>query len=108
MIATSLITGYRATALSGKPHYMLTRTTVWVEEAVPADNPADAAYDAALKGSDQTPTLTTIDKPCFVLGFADATGPVVLLGGLVVLIAAIWKRQRARRRAVAQIDPGQV
>jgi hypothetical protein len=108
MIATSLYTGHRATVLSGKPHYMLTRTTIWVEEVIAADNDSDAAYDAATRETDQPPTPTTVDKPCFVLGFADATGPVVLMGGSILLVIALWRRWRRPRPVVGQTEVGQV
>ena len=107
MIATSLYTGHRATALSGKPHYMLTRTTVSVMEEVPPDNPGDAAFDQAQREAGDS-TAIPVEKPCFVLGFADRTGPVILAGGLSVLVATWWSRRRKRGRAVGQTDPGQV
>jgi hypothetical protein len=108
MIATSLITGHRATALSGKPHYLLTRTTVPVEEYVPPDNPSDAAFEAAQRDAGESPALGSVDKPCFVLGLADATGPVVLIGAFIVLIGAWWSRRKRHKPAVAQTGPPQV
>ena len=107
MISTSLITGHRATALSGKPHYMFTRTTVSVDEDVPSDSAADVARQQALREAGVS-TVLPVDEPCFVLGFADATGPIVVLGGAIVLIAWAWKRWRGRPRAVGRTGPGQV
>jgi hypothetical protein len=96
MIATSLITGRRATAMSGRPHYMLTRISVLVMEEVPAENAGDAAFDAAMREAGESPAIP-VEKPCFVLGFADATGPFILAGGSILLLACWWKRRQAAR-----------
>ncbi len=94
MIATSFITGHRAKAITGKDHYLLTATRLLVDVEVAPDNPADAAFDAAQREAGET-TLIPEWKPIFVLGFADATGPVVVGGGLVLL--AWWSLSRLRR-----------
>lgn len=95
MIATSLITGQRASRISGKAHYLLTRTTVWVEEEVPADNPADAARDQAMREAGESIAMP-VERPCFVLGLADATVPVILAGGVSLLVAWAWRWRRGR------------
>ncbi|HUN80469.1 MAG TPA: hypothetical protein VMV81_03065 [Phycisphaerae bacterium] len=107
MIATSVITGYRASTLSGKSHYLETRTTVWVEEEVPADNPADAARDQAMREAGES-TAIPVKKPCFVLGLADATIPTILAGGFSLAVAWLWRRRRLRRSALGQKSSGPV
>lgn len=97
MIAVSTYTGRRASALSGNPHYLLTNTTVSVYEDVPADNPADAAFDAAMREAGVS-TALPVDKPCFVLGFADRTGPTVIAGGFALLVARWWRQRRRKYR----------
>lgn len=95
MIATSLVTGRRATVLTGEPHYMLTRTSVLVERHVEPRNATDAALDAVFEEAGES-TDMTVEEPMFVLGLADATGPVIAGGGLIVLV--LWWRERRRRR----------
>ncbi|HKQ49289.1 MAG TPA: hypothetical protein VJZ71_14555 [Phycisphaerae bacterium] len=96
MIATSLVTGRRATVLTGEPHYLLTRTSILVERHVAPKNATDAALDAVFEEAGES-TDMTVEEPMFVLGLADATGPVVLGGGLVVLVLG-WRQRRRRRR----------
>jgi hypothetical protein len=88
MIATSLYTGRRATTICGRPHYMLTTTHILVDEDVPPENAGDAAFP--------------VERPLFVLGFADATGPFVLGGGAILLAICAW---RALRRSPPTIGP---
>jgi hypothetical protein len=103
LIATSLFTGWRASRLSGNDHYLLTTTTLLVEEEVRPESEADAAFDAALREAGE-PTALPVEKNVFVLGFADATGPVVVLGGLVLLV---WRLVKGRtRRVVADAAVG--
>jgi len=108
LIATSLYTGHRATAISGHPHYMLTATHIFVEEHVAADNAADAAFDAALQEAGESTTIP-VKRALFVLGFADVTGPVVIAGGCLLLTTGWWSRRRRRRLADSgSIGPNQV
>ena len=96
MIATSLVTGRRATISTGEPHYMLTRTTVLVERPVEPKNATDAAVDALFEEAGES-TEMTVEEPRFVLGLLDATAPVVVGGGMIVLL--LWWRDRRRRRS---------
>ena len=102
MIATSLVTGRRATALTGEPHYLLTRTSILVERQVEPKNATDAAVDALFQEAGES-TALNVEEPMFVLGFLDATGPFVAGGGLVVLL--LWWRD-GRRRRVRPISTG--
>ena len=102
LIATSLYTGHRATQISGRQHYMLTTTHVFVDEEVPPENAADAAFDAALREAGES-TRLPVEKSIFVLGFADATGPAVSAGGLLLLLAKWWSA--LRRRATTPSQP---
>lgn len=94
LIAVSLATGYRATRIAGTPHYLLTRTHVQVRRAVPPQNPTDAAFDALFEEAGE-PVEMMVERPAFVLGLLDATGPLTAAGGLALLIA--WARRRRRR-----------
>ncbi|MBI5763147.1 MAG: hypothetical protein HZA51_06450 [Planctomycetes bacterium] len=102
MIATSLYTGHRATVISGRQHYMLTATQISVDEEVPASSAGDAAFDSALREGGESPTMP-VDKPLFVLGFADATGPFILAGGGI--LAILWGVKVRRRRRAAVFPP---
>ncbi len=104
MIATSLYTGRRATAISGHPHYMLTTMHILVDEEVAAESSGDAAFDAALR-DEGVSTKIPVEKPLFVLGFADATGPFILAGGGVLAIVWVVKVRRRRRAAVFPPTP---
>jgi hypothetical protein len=95
MIATSLVTGRRATVATGEPHYMLTRTSVFVERPMEPKNATDSALEAAFAEAGES-TDVHVEEPMFVLGLADATGPVVAGGGMVVLL--LWWQDRRRRR----------
>jgi len=95
MIATSLYTGRRATQISGRQHYMLTRTQIEVDKEIAADNAADADFDAAQRDAGD-PNKMSVTTPLFVLGFADATGPFILVGGLLLLVAKVWSLRRRR------------
>ena len=97
MITTSLVTGRRATLLTGNPHYMLTRTSVFVERPVESTNATDAALNAAFEDAGES-TDMTVEEPMFVLGLLDATGPVVFGGGIVVLFLKWRDRRRQRGR----------
>ena len=94
MIATSLITGRRASVLTGEPHYLLTRTSIFVERKVPPGNATDAAINAAFEEAGVSTDLH-VKEPIFVLGLLDATAPAVAGGGLIVLL--LWRRDRRRR-----------
>lgn len=104
MIATSLFTGRRATTISGHPHYMLTTMHVLVDEEVAAESSGDAAFDAALR-DEGVSTKIPVEKPLFVLGFADATGPFILVVGGVLAIVWVVKVRRRRRAAVFPPTP---
>lgn len=104
MIATSLFTGRRATQISGHPHYMLTTMHILVDEEVAADSSGDAAFDAALR-DEGVSTKLPVEKPQFVLGFADATAPFILAGGGILAMAWVVKVRRRRRAAVFPPTP---
>lgn len=99
MIGTSLVTGRRATLLTGEPHYLLTRSTVLVEREVEPENEIDAELDALYEEAGETPTMT-VEEPMFVLGFIDATGPAVVGGGFVLAIIAAVRRLRRPKAAI--------
>ncbi|MEK6642711.1 MAG: hypothetical protein AABZ08_02290 [Planctomycetota bacterium] len=99
MIATSFYTGRRATTISGRPHYMFTTTRVLVDEDVPPENAGDAAFDAALREEGES-TKIPVERPIFVLGFIDATGPFVLGGGAILLTLWAWRALRRRRPTI--------
>jgi hypothetical protein len=93
LITTSLITGRRASLLAGEPHYLLTRTSIYVERKVPPGNATDAAVNAVFEDAGVSTSLS-VKEPVFVLGLLDVTAPVVVVGGLIVLL--IWRRARRR------------
>lgn len=97
MVATSLVTGRRATILTGEPHYLLTRASVMVEREVEPRNVTDAALNAIFKDAGES-TMMTVEEPVFVLGLLDATGPIVAGSGIVLLW--LWRRDRRRRTGV--------
>ena len=99
MIATSLVTGRRATVKTGNPHYLLTRTTVLMEKKVEPENEIDAELDALFEEAGET-SLMTVEEPMFVLGFLDATGPVVAGGAVVLGMVAVVRRLRRPRSAL--------
>jgi hypothetical protein len=93
LITTSLVTGRRASLLDGEPHYLLTRTSIYVERKVPPGNATAAAVNAAFEESGESTDLY-VEEPIFVLGFLDVTAPAVTGGGLIVFI--LWRRARRR------------
>ena len=93
LITTSIITGRRATRLAGTPHYLLTRTHVFVETAVAPTDKTDAELDALFEEAGEATTLT-VARPIFVLGLLDATAPVAILGALALTIATLIDRRR--------------
>lgn len=96
LVGTSLVTGRRATRLSGEPHYLLTRTRVLVERKVEPGNATDAAMNAIFEEAGES-TRLHVEEPAFVLGLLDATVPAIVLGGLIV--GLLYWRNRRRRRA---------
>lgn len=98
MLITSILTARRAERETGQPHYLLTRMTVLVEQRVEAENATDAALDALFEEAGEPATMT-VERPLFVLGLMDATGPFIVGGGVLLGIAKVVARRR-RRRAV--------
>ncbi len=99
MLITSIMTGRRAERETGQAHYLLTRTSVLVAERVEADNATDAALDALFEEAGEPATMT-VERPMFVLGLLDATGPAILVGGLLLGIAKARNTRRHRKKAV--------
>ncbi len=97
MTTVSIVTGRRATAIASSPHYLLTRTTVFVEERTPPASDTEAALDALFEQAGEVPTRM-VEKPAFVLGLLDATCPAAALGLLALAGATFLAR---RRRAAA-------
>ena len=93
LITTSIITGRRATRLAGTPHYLLTRTHVFVETAAAPTDKTDAELDALFQEAGESATMT-VARPVFVLGLLDATAPVAILGGAALAIATLISRRR--------------
>ncbi|RIK68233.1 MAG: hypothetical protein DCC65_03285 [Planctomycetota bacterium] len=96
LVALSLYTGHRATALTGEPHYLFTCTHVYVAEEVPPEDETEAALDAAFAEAGED-TRQTVRHPLFVLGLVDATAPLVLLGAIILA----GRHYLARRRTTA-------
>ncbi len=96
LITTSIITGRRATRLAGTPHYLLTRTRVFVEQQLEPEDQTDAALDALFAEAGEPPTMT-VAQPAFVLGLLDAVAPVTVLGAAILAIFTLsgWRRRRA-------------
>ncbi len=101
LITTSLITGRRASRLAGTPHYLFTRTEVFVEQEVEPVDQTDAALDALFEEAGESTTMT-VAQPAFVLGLLDATAPVTVLGAAMLAIFTVLGR---RRRRVAGSPP---
>lgn len=95
LIGVSLYTGRAATLRAGVPHYLLTRTNIYVKQEVPAENATDAAFDDAFNESGES-TEMTVESPQFVLGLLDATAPFVVVGGLALGVASLIKRRKRR------------
>jgi hypothetical protein len=93
LLATTWWTGRRATLLTGKDHYLLTRTRVFVEVASPPQDEADAAFDEALREAGESPALLE-ERPLFVLGLLDGSLPLIAAGA--GLLGAVWIRRRSR------------
>jgi len=105
LAATSLYTGHRAKAISGKDYYLFTRTHILVEKNVEPTNEGDAAFDAALEEAGESAAIP-VEEPVFVLGFLDATAPLVLGGGVMLLAARFIARRRRQPRAPAPACEG--
>lgn len=96
IVATSAITGHRASRIAGEPLYLFTVTRIPVERRVPPQNATDAAFDALFEEAGE-PVKLTVEEPVFVLGMLDAAAPAVL-GGLLVVSAATWLIRRRKQR----------
>ena len=93
MMTTSIVTGRRATRISGRPHFLLTRTKVAVDRRVAPTDETDAEFDALFEEAGEAPTLL-VDQPLFVLGLLDATAPFVFgAGGLLIALTLIARRR---------------
>lgn len=97
MLTVSIVTGRRASAIAGSPHYLLTRTTVFVEKEVEPESDTEAALDALFEEAGETPTRT-VETPAFVLGLLDATLPAAA-AGLLLLGGATFLSKRRRAAA---------
>ena len=95
LMTTSLITGRRATRLAGVPHYLFTRTQVFVEQEVEPTDQTDAALDALFEEAGESTTMT-VAQPAFVLGLLDATAPVTVFGATTLAIFTVMGRRRRR------------
>ena len=95
LITTSIITGRRATHLAGTPHYLFTRTHVFVEQQVKPKDQTDAALDALFEEAGESPTMT-VAQPALVLGLLDATAPVTVVGAAMLAIFTLIGRRRRR------------
>ncbi len=93
MLTASIVTGRRATAIAGAPHYLLTRTTVFVEKEVEPESDTEAALDALFEEAGETPTRT-VETPAFVRGLLDATLPVTAIGLILQGSATLLARRR--------------
>ncbi len=100
LITTSLITGRRATEISGDPHYLFTQTSVLVERKVEPDNATDSALNALFEEAGES-TALHVEEPIFVLGLLDATAPTMVVGGLIVFLLCWRDRRRRRARSIA-------
>ena len=103
MLVTSIVTGRHVSRLTGDEHYMLTRTSVFMEEKIPPKNSTDAALDAAFEEHEGSPSTLLVERPAFVLGLLDATGPFVVFGGLLMFIGWLYRR---RARHILRLTAG--
>ena len=102
MMTTSIVTGRRATKISGRPHYLLTRTKVAVDRRVAPTDATDAEFDALFEDAGEAPTLV-VDQPIFVLGLLDATAPFVFGGGGLLIAITLIARRRRKCRGTQRI-----
>lgn len=98
MLITTIITARRVERETGQAHWLLTRTAVLVEERINAVNATDAALDALFEDAGEPATMT-VERPMFVLGLLDATGPAILGGGVLLGFVHIVVRRRRNRQA---------
>jgi hypothetical protein len=109
LVVASLATGYRVSTEYGEPHYLLTRTSILVERPVEPDNPTDAELDAMFADDSGGPATQFVEEPVFVIGLLDVTFPIVVAGGVAMLIAAaISRRRRGRAKAVVNSSDDRV
>ena len=118
LLVTSFLTTRRAKQITGDDHYLFTQTRIVYDRYVPPSNATDAALDEAQRDdgdseqsmeSDSTngrPGVMTVDEPLFVLGFLDVTGSFIVVGGLAVLSAAIFRHSR-RKSGILMRKPRQ-
>lgn len=102
LIAVSAVTTTRAKQISGDDHYLFTKTSILVNEPAPPANETDAALDAAFAEDDDEDAAADagkllVDRPTFVLGFLDVTGPFMVLGGAALAAGALVRRRRPAR-----------
>jgi len=102
LVATSAVTTTRAKRISGDDHYLFTKTSILVNEPAPPANETDAALDAAFAEDDDEDAAADagkllVDRPIFVLGFLDVTGPFIVLGGAALATGALVRRRRRAR-----------
>lgn len=102
LIAVSAVTTTRAKQISGDDHYLFTKTSILVNEPAPPANETDAALDAAFAEDDDEEAAADagkllVDRPIFVLGFLDVTGPFIVLGGAALATGALVRRRRRAR-----------
>ena len=95
LMTTSLVTGRRATRLAGTPHYLFTRTQVFVQQPVEPKDETDAALDALFEEAGESTTMT-VAQPALVLGLLDAAAPVTVLGAAILAIFTVMDRRRRR------------
>lgn len=109
LMITSAVTTTRAKRISGDDHYLFTKTSILVNEPAPPANETDAALDAAFAEDDDEEAAADagkllVDRPMFVLGFLDVTGPFIVLGGVVLSVLAFIRRRRRARSALAELS----
>lgn len=95
LITTSIVTGRRATRMAESPHYLFTRTQVFVEQQVEPTGQTDAALDALFEEAGESTTMT-VAQPAFVLGLLDATAPVTVFGASMLATFTVIGRRRRR------------
>jgi len=106
LITTSITTGRRATRMAGSPHYLFTRTQVFIQQQVAPEDQTDAALDALFEEAGESTTMT-VAQPAFVLGLVDAVAPVTVIGAATLAVFTVLgrRRRRAAGKPAAQALP---